>query len=617
MITKSLKYLLAFTVGCGFAAAATSCSDFLYDDSDQVAYADRNLLTDDADTLWAVAGIMNKMQVIADRTILLGEVRGDLVTLTSDASADLRALADFSLTASAGTRSASGGLPAGTRSASGGLPAGTTSKYDQPRDYYAVINNCNYYLANADTTLRNSRNERVFLKEYAAVKAFRAWTYLQLVLNYRRVPLITEPVLSMEDAEKAFPEAGIEEVCRYFISDLAPYADVETPTYGAIRNTDSKLFYYPVNVLLGDLYLWSGQYREAAKSYYRYISTRNGSNSAYPLSTSSVRFYKSDSRWMSTVDDWSYMFQQESSSSTGEIITMIPGDSIPSEGNYSELRDLFNTSENNDYTCSIVPSQAIISLSAAQKYCHYTSGGEYVFAPEGLSNYRSGDLRLSAVYTTSASGGLPAGTTVNGKRIDNYSIIGKYQTRNVHILRRAMVYLRLAEALNRAGFPRFAFQILKTGVNNSVIAQHVLPYYPADSAFIASFNFPNTAYVLETTAGMATENTMGLHSRGSGYTAANDSYAFLEDSTLIASRPTVSPSEILNAQTEYVEDLLTDEEALEFAFEGHRFYDLMRIALRRGDPAYLADRVARRSGVLDASLQSLLLNTDNWYLKLK
>ena len=612
-ITKKVKVSLLWACGIlaplpwgGFGGGLlVSCSDFLYDDSDQVAYADRNLLTDDADTLWAVAGIMNKMQVIADRTILLGEVRGDLVTLTNDASADLRALADFSLTATSGTKSASGGLP-----------AGTTSKYDQPRDYYAVINNCNYYLANADTTLCNSRNERVFLKEYAAVKAFRAWTYLQLVLNYQRVPLITEPVLSMEDAEKAFPEAGIEEVCRYFISDLAPYADVETPTYGAIRNTDSKLFYYPVNVLLGDLYLWSGQYREAAQSYYRYISTRNGSNSAYTLSTSSVRFYKSDSRWMSTVDDWSYMFQQESSSSTGEIITMIPGDSIPSEGNYSELRDLFNTSENNDYTCSIVPSQALVALSAAQKYCHYTSGGEYVYAPEGLDYYRSGDLRLSAAYTTFASGGLPAGTTVNGKRIDNYSVIGKYQTRNVHILRRAMVYLRLAEALNRAGFPRFAFQILKTGVNNSVIAQHVLPYYPADSAFIASFNFPNTAYVLETSAGMATENTMGLHSRGSGYTSANDSYAFLEDSTLLASRPTVSPSEILNAQTEYVEDLLTDEEALEFAFEGHRFYDLMRIALRRNDPNYLAERVARRSGVLNPALQTLLSDTKNWYLVL-
>ena len=565
-----------------------SCSDFLYDDSDQVAYAEGNLLSEDADTLWAVAGIMNKMQVIADRTILLGEVRGDLVTLTNDASADLRALANFDATASSGNR------------------------YNRPRDYYAIINNCNYYLANADTTLRNSVGDQVFLKEYAAVKAFRAWTYLQLVLNYQRVPLITEPVLSMEDAERTATFVDLHDVCRYFIDDLLPYAEVPTPFYGSIRNTDSRFFYYPVKVLLGDLYLWNGQYREAAQSYYRYISTRSGTNSAYPLSTNSVRFLRSDSRWMSTRDSWSYMFSQESFSANSELITMIPGDSIPSEGNYSELRNLFNTRESNDYACSIVPSQAIIGLSAAQKFCHYTSGGEYVYAPDGLDNFRSGDLRLGAVYTNLDNlGSLEV--NINGKRVTRYSTIGKYETRNVHILRRAMVWLRLAEALNRAGLPRFAFQILKTGVNNSVIAREVMPYYPADSAFIASFNFPNTSYVLETTAGLATENTMGIHSRGSGFTAANASYAFLEDSTF-----TDTPqAAILNAQMDYVEDLITDEEALEFAFEGHRFYDLMRIALRRNDPGYLASRVARRSGTLNPDLQSKLGNTSNWYLPLE
>ena len=588
-------YILLPLAGGGWVGV--SCSDFLYDDSDQVAYADRNLLTEDADTLWAVAGIMNKMQVIADRTILLGEVRGDLVTLTNDASADLRALANFEASTSG------------------------ASKYDSPRDYYAIINNCNYYLANADTTLRNSRNERVFIKEYAAVKAFRAWTYLQLVLNYQRVPLITEPVLSMEDAEKYVggdlqspTYADINEVCRYFIADLLPFADIETPTYGPIRNTDSKLFYYPVKVLLGDLYLWNGQYREAAQAYYRYISTRNGTNSAYPLSTNAVRFTGNDSRWMNTRDTWSSMFMLENNSSNSELIMMIPGDSIPSEGNYSELRDLFNTSENNDYTSSIVPSQALIDLSASQKYCHYTSGGEYVYAPDGLENFRTGDLRLSAVYTNLDNlGGL--GVSVNGKRVTNYSTISKYQTRNVHILRRAMVWLRLAEALNRAGFPRFAFQILKTGVNNNIIAQNVLPYYPADSAFIASFNFPNTSYVLETTAQLATENTMGIHSRGSGFTASNASYAFLEDSVLIAAQGDLQSP--LNAQIEYVEDLITDEEALEFAFEGHRFYDLMRIALRRSDPSYLASRVARRSGTLNPALQTKLSDTRNWYLQLE
>ncbi|MCR4959616.1 MAG: RagB/SusD family nutrient uptake outer membrane protein [Prevotella sp.] len=557
----------------------TSCSDFLYDDSDIVTYADKNHLTSDADTLWSVAGIMNKLQVVADRTILLGELRGDLVSVTPYADADIRDVASFNI--------------------------GTDNRYNDIADYYAIVNNCNYFLANADTALRNSRNETIFMKEYAAVKAYRAWTYLQLATIYGRVPLITEPILTKEQGEKDYKECDIQEICRYFAADIAPYADMEMPGYGAIRNTDSRLFYFPIYILLGDLHLWAGNYREAAENYYKYITTRNGKNSSYPLSTASVRFSPNDSHWMQTVDGWSYIaFQTENRNGNAELITMIPGDSIPSEGNYSQLRNLFNTTEQNEYRESIVPSQSLYLLSAAQKYCHYSSGGEYVIAPAGLPENRSGDLRLQAVFTQVDN----ANIMLNGKRVTNYVTNAKYATRNVHIYRRAMVYLRMAEALNRAGFPRFAFQILKRGVNNSVMESEVIPYYPADEAWLRTFNFPDNMYSLETTAGQTTENTMGLHSRGSGYSAANTTYEMPTDDAL-------SDDALLQYQIEKVEDLIIDEEALEFAFEGHRFYDLMRVSVHRSDPAYLASRVARRNGTVDAALLQKLSSMDNWYLE--
>ena len=56
--------------------------------------------------------------------------------------------------------------------------------------------------------------------------------------------------------------------------------------------------------------------------------------------------------------------------------------------------------------------------------------------------------------------------------------------------------------------------------------------------------------------------------------------------------------------------------ALEGAFEGYRYYDLMRVALRRGDAAYLADPVSKRNGETDDNLRQLLMNTNNWYLPL-
>ena len=53
------------------------------------------------------------------------------------------------------------------------------------------------------------------------------------------MPFVTEPILSKEEADRDHATKDIREVCDYLIADIAPYADIETPNYGEIRNTDS------------------------------------------------------------------------------------------------------------------------------------------------------------------------------------------------------------------------------------------------------------------------------------------------------------------------------------------------------------------------------------------
>lgn len=545
----------------------SSCSDMLSTESEMVEFERDNTLNHPTDSVYSVLGIIGKMQVIADRTVLLGEVRADLMETTEAASADLKRLANFNLS--------------------------EDNKYNAVSDYYAVINNCNYYLAYVDTALQR-RGRNIFQYEYAAVKAFRAWTYLQLAQIYGAVPLVLTPVMTEMEAQKAMEQEkkGIMDICQYFIKDLTPYAEVDLPRFGDINGMESQRFFIPMRALLGDLCLWAGQYQEAARWYHNYLTEKKN---PILLNYSNRITWPSVSEFVRPIDSYSV-------TGTTEVLSFIPMEQRVFDGVVSDLSNVFNSTEENRNYFQLTPSIAMHQLSADQTFCienRTNTQIDTIYVPKKGLNQEIlvGDLRFYSNYKTS-SVTRDSYSEYNA----DYQTIQKITRSYVPTYRRTMVYLRYAEALNRAGLPQSAFSVLKYGLCQENIVSYVDSLERDKAGELIAFD-----------ANVFTkENTIGIHSMGSGDSQINAYYTLP-----MPSAPLASKQDTINYQIPLVEDMIINEMALEGAFEGYRFYDLMRIALRRNDPNYLAAPISQRMGIRDENIYSLLKDTKNWYLPLK
>ena len=511
----------------GVGIATTSCEDMLT--PDLTRYTEN---FSGRDTVYFYNGILRNVQDMVEQNELLGDLRSDLVATTKYTSDSISNIVKYE------NKRIDGEDQLLNRAA-----------------YYKVINQCNFYLAKVDTTAQKN-NIKYMKREYAQVLNIRAWAYLQLVQTYGTVPFITKPVDNADTGWEKNPEkwATADNLLDLLKADLKTANGIEYangygyPDYGEYQTGNSnfkvntKYLRFYSDLILGDLYLLHSanrqDYIEAAKSYYKFLRRYN--NSTYNVTggfATYSRYQLPNGTYQYTPNVDSWIGSGLNASSLGnENITIIPSaanntfgrvlsrnvqifgfdpssrNSTSSDVNGGSVSTSGQVTISVNYRSRQVgPSNAYVNLCKTQSY----SNTEYASGIASNITYFTGvgDARMygTAPIVETKEGGRDENenryimksavpSSVDGSGLAHGASFKHFRS----IYRVRQVWLRYAEAINRAGFPRLAFAVLRDGIDHQTLPTLTdsIKYINADSTKYHTVTYLDSTSVENTSRGV-------------------------------------------------------------------------------------------------------------------
>lgn len=626
---KNLKYSIILSILMS-VVFLPSCKEFLNPDQELNITSDK--MFDDWYEYRSVAmGLYDLQQKLVEQLMVLGELRGDLLKTTANADADLAEIYNFQVS--------------------------KTNKYADPTNFYKLISACNSLITqlkkNHPEVINRSSDSELgnYDKLYGEVLCMRAWAYFNAVRIYGKVPVIYESLSSVEEIEAylnstqsyvdsvsiVFARDGfhndttynqsvtltkqfydVDMVINVFTKQLEDDVKVVGVNHYSV-NSDKTWEVtiwntYAMHALLGQMYLTSGNLAKAATNFkfitdaydpdldYRYqidntftnslwrnIFTRiDRSEHIFTLSFNKANQQQND--FQNLFENWGphhYMLQPTKAAIDFWETTWRGYSLVIPDATKPELTTLSKTNRG-------TPSDLYRGYGTS--YIYYKNGSYFSSLVNenktGMLDYKmENDVRT---YTSMMDGfdTIVYKYSINKQTYD--------EDANFIVYRAAGIQLYLAEV-----YTWYAF------VRNGVISTN-------KATALNIVNDGSNYSVLDN------RRQLGIRGRV-GFTSANNGLISIGNINYTHNPYTNEVTGIIDFRgngheydlQKYLEEKILDEKARELAFEGERFYDLMRVAKRRNDPSFLAKKVsAKYPSDQRQAMYNLLLDENNWYIKM-
>jgi hypothetical protein len=574
---------------------------------------------DQAEYRATAMGLYALQQELVEQLIVLGELRADLLTINSNASSDLREIHNFNVTPG--------------------------NKYASPRNFYTLIAASNNFIRKIEhfhpEVLDKDAPVSNFDKYYGEAWCMRSWAFFNAARIYGEVPYVPVSLTSINEIEEYVnsPKIIMDSVdiiyapdgyyndtirkeepvqledsylnLRSLVDTLTRQLNEKVKSVGVnhrINNGDVSWDVtvwnnYAMDVLMGQMYLTIGDYVKAMEHFESILYNYEGDNNIK---------YGMDDKFQN--NNWKNILTGIDPDEHILTLKFAKGDR-----QQHDLQFLFSNEMSNSY--QIKPTPTCIqyweaSWDGFRLIDDPDQDGEIILDPE-----RPGE-----------PGDFYRGYNISYAYSRNGVIMNNAEVKEMLENKRTGDNLRVREAMEdvdtlafkylygKAPFDHDANVIIYRAAGIHLYAAEIYANWYFQSGFTVKPNVIMAEKFLNDGSYQFNPDQLGV--RGRVGFDDNDEYITVDNDIIYVRDPitnevtgTINLQGDLLGKQRYLEEKILEERARELAFEGERFYDLIRVAKRREDNAYLADKVAAKfSGSKADQIRMLLMNEKNWYI---